>query len=127
VAPAWGRLCDRPSSIALIRQSGASQADVGGRPGKDNEPFPTHQIDKTTSPQDKEIDMTTTKDPSTTTSHQPLPSRLDPETAGRSDKQSPNRAGIRMPRAARLDDMSEFKTRSEGPQTARFLRAGDAH
>lgn len=47
--------------------------------------------------------MTITRIPSTTTSHQPLPSRLDPETAGRSDKQSPNRAGIPMPRAARVD------------------------
>lgn len=47
--------------------------------------------------------MTITKDPSTTTSHQPQLPRLDPETTGRSDKQSPNRAGIPMPRAARVD------------------------
>lgn len=71
--------------------------------------------------------MTTTTDPSTPSIHQHPCHRLDPNDTGRSHKQSPNRAGIRMPRAARLDDMSEFKTRSEGPQTARFLRAGDAH
>ena len=51
--------------------------------------------------------MTITKDPSTTTSHQPQHHPLDPETTGRSDKQSPNRAGIPMPRVARLDDGSE--------------------
>jgi hypothetical protein len=45
--------------------------------------------------------MTITKDPSTTTSHQPQLPRLDPETTGRSDKQSPNRAGIPMLRGAR--------------------------
>jgi hypothetical protein len=64
--------------------------------------------------------MTITKDPSTTTSHQPQLPRLDPETTGRSDKQSPNRAGIRRPRAARLDDGSEFKPPPEGAQSARF-------
>ena len=47
--------------------------------------------------------MTITKDPSTTTSHQPEPHPLDPETTGRSDKQSPNRAGIPMPGVARAD------------------------
>jgi hypothetical protein len=71
--------------------------------------------------------MTITKDPSTTTSHQPQHRPLDPETTGRSDTQSPNRAGIRMPRAARLDDGSESKTPSEGAQSARFLHAEDVH
>ena len=71
--------------------------------------------------------MTIPKDPRTTTSHQPEVPRLDPETTGRSDKQSPNRAGIRMPRAARLDDGSESKTPSEGAQSARFLHAEDVH
>jgi len=47
------------------------------------------------------MDMTITKDPSTTTSHHPERHPLDPETPGRSDKQSPNRAGIPMPRVAR--------------------------
>ena len=60
--------------------------------------------------------MPITKDPRTTTSHQPEHHPLDPETTGRSDKQSPNRAGIRMPRAARLDDGSEFKPPLEGAQ-----------
>jgi hypothetical protein len=69
--------------------------------------------------------MTITKDPSTTRSHQPERHRLDPETTGRSDQQSPNRAGIPMPRTARLDDGSEFKTPSEGAQSARFLHAED--
>ena len=47
--------------------------------------------------------MTITKDPSTTTSHQQEHHPLDPVTKGRSDKQSPNRAGIPMPRVARVD------------------------
>ena len=71
--------------------------------------------------------MTITKDPSTTTSHQPECHPLDPETTGRSHKQSPNRAGIRMPRVARLDDRSEFKTPPEGAQRARLLHPQDVH
>ena len=71
--------------------------------------------------------MTITKNPSTTTSHQPQHRPLDPDTRGRTDKQSPNRAGIRMPRGARLDDMSEFKTPSEGAQSARCLHPQDVH
>ncbi len=63
--------------------------------------------------------MTITKDPSTTTSHQPLPSRLDPETTGRSDKQSPNRAGIPMPRVARADSAN---SQNDPPEVARILR-----
>lgn len=47
--------------------------------------------------------MTNAKDLSTSTSHQPELHPLDPEGQGRSDKQSPNRAGIPMLRGARAD------------------------
>ena len=71
--------------------------------------------------------MTITIDPSTTSIHQQHDHPLDQEGKGRRDKQSPNRAGIRMPRVARLDDGSEWKTSSDGAQSARFLRAEDVH
>ena len=41
--------------------------------------------------------MTITNDPSTPSIHQQHGHPLDQEGKGRSDKQSPNRAGIRMP------------------------------
>ena len=46
--------------------------------------------------------MTITNDPSTTSIHQRHDHPLDQEGEDRSDKQSPNRAGIPMPRDARL-------------------------
>lgn len=45
--------------------------------------------------------MTITNDPRTTSIHQQHEHPLDQEGKDRTDKQSPNRAGIRMPRAAR--------------------------
>ena len=71
--------------------------------------------------------MTITNDPSTPSIHQQQDHPLDQEGKGRSDKQSPNRAGIRMPRVARLDDGSEFNTPSEGAQSARLLHPQDVH
>jgi hypothetical protein len=71
--------------------------------------------------------MTITNDPSTPSIHQQQDHPLDQEGKGRSDKQSPNRAGIRMPRVARLDDRSEFNTPSEGAQSARLLHPQDVH
>ena len=67
--------------------------------------------------------MTITNDPSTTSIHQRHDHPLDQEGKGRSDKQSPNRAGIRMPRDARLDDGSEATSPAEGAQSAWILRA----
>jgi hypothetical protein len=64
--------------------------------------------------------MTITKDPSTTTSHQPEPHPLDPETTGRSDKQSPNRAGIPMPGVARADSANGPNGPSEVDRICRY-------
>ena len=64
--------------------------------------------------------MTITKDPSTTTSHQPEVPRLDPETTGRSDRQSPNRAGIPMPRGARADSANGPNGPSEVDRICRY-------
>ena len=47
--------------------------------------------------------MTITNDPSTPSIHQQHDHPLDQEGKGRSDKQSPNRAGIPMPRVSRVD------------------------
>ena len=47
--------------------------------------------------------MTITNDPRTTSIHQQQDHPLDQEGKGRSDKQSPNRAGIPMLRGARPD------------------------
>lgn len=47
--------------------------------------------------------MTIKIDPITASIHQQQDHPLDQEGKGRSDKQSPNRAGIRMPRGPRLD------------------------
>ena len=67
--------------------------------------------------------MTIPKDPRTTTSHQPEVPRLDPETTGRSDKQSPNRAGIPMPRVVRADSANGPNDPSE---VARICRCAYA-
>ena len=47
--------------------------------------------------------MTITNDPRTTSIHQQHEHPLDQEGKDRTDKQSPNRAGIPMPRVARVD------------------------
>ena len=64
--------------------------------------------------------MTIPKDPRTTTSHQPEVPRLDPETTGRSDKQSPNRAGIPMPGVARADSANGPNGPSEVDRICRY-------
>ncbi len=51
--------------------------------------------------------MTITSDPTTPSIHQQFDHPRDQEGQGRSDKQSPNRAGIRMPRGARPDRGSD--------------------
>lgn len=57
--------------------------------------------------------MAITRIPSTTTSHQAPHHPLDPEGQGRRHKQSPNRAGIPMPRVARVDSANGSNDTSE--------------
>ena len=67
--------------------------------------------------------MTITNDPSTPSIHQQQDHPLDQEGKGRSDKQSPNRAGIPMPRAARADSANGPNDPSE---VARICRCAYA-
>ena len=64
--------------------------------------------------------MTITNDPSTTSIHQRHDPPLDQEGEDRSDKQSPNRAGIPMPGDARLHSAHSAGAPCAMPQIGLF-------